>query len=134
ADHHDADGPHQIAEREHAEGRKQLGHRVLVREEVMADRGGEIAVDRKVVPFEHVADQAGGDHPAHLRRIHLAFPASYRSLGATVSFDNSWFCFSTTVLNARSADGMGVFPHWENCPPPAIAEQNGTEVPTLERK
>jgi hypothetical protein len=76
ANHHAADGPHQIAEREHAEGRKQLGHRVLVREEVMADRGGEIAVDRKIVPFEHVADQAGGDHPAHLRPIHLAFPAS----------------------------------------------------------
>ena len=54
---------------------------------LMRPVGGEIAVDRKIVPFEHVADQAGGDYPAYLRRIHLAFPESCRSLGATVSFD-----------------------------------------------
>ena len=65
-----ADRPHQIADREHAEGRKKLGDRILVREEVAADRSGEVAVDREIVPFEHVADHARGDHPACLRRFH----------------------------------------------------------------
>ena len=35
-----------------------------LRKEGAADRGGEVAVDREVVPFEHIADGAGGDDPA----------------------------------------------------------------------
>jgi hypothetical protein len=64
--------PHQIAERKHAERREQLGDRILMREELAADLGGEIAVDGEIVPFEHVADHARGDHPACARAIHLA--------------------------------------------------------------
>jgi hypothetical protein len=74
ADQGAPDGSHHIAQREHAEGGKKLGDRILVREEVAADRGGEIAVDSKIVPFEHIADEARGDHPACLRRIHLRPP------------------------------------------------------------
>src|SRR5262245_30038102 len=70
-----ADGPHDIAQREHAEGGKELGDRILMREELAADCSGEIAVDRKIIPLEHVADHAGGDHPACLRRMHLEPPA-----------------------------------------------------------
>ena len=74
ADERAADRPHQIAERKHAEGGEQLGDGVLAREEVAADRGGEIAVDRKIVPLEHVADHARRDHLACRRGIHLVFP------------------------------------------------------------
>src|SRR5262249_45783840 len=41
-------------------------------EELPAYCGREIAVDRKVVPFEHVADHARSDHPACLRGIHFS--------------------------------------------------------------
>jgi hypothetical protein len=58
------DRAHQITDREHPERRKQLGDRVFLPEELPADLDGEIAVDRKIVPFEHVAD--------HARRNHLA--------------------------------------------------------------
>ena len=34
-----------------------------LRKEHATDRGGEVAVDREVVPFEHVADRAGRDDP-----------------------------------------------------------------------
>ena len=78
ADQRAADRPHQIAERKHAERRKQLGDRILVREELAADRSREIAVDRKVVPFEHIADRAGGNDPERLSGFHL-FPASCES-------------------------------------------------------
>jgi hypothetical protein len=74
ADYGAADGSHHIADREHAERRKKLGDRILVREEVAADGGGKIAVDGKVVSFKHVADHARGNHPARLRRIHLRLP------------------------------------------------------------
>src|SRR5262245_1906204 len=40
--------------------------------ELPAYCGGEIAVDRKVVPFEHVSDHARCDYPACLRGIHTA--------------------------------------------------------------
>ena len=61
ADDHAADRPHHVADREHAERGEELGDRILVRKEMLADRGGEVAVDREIVPFEHVADHAGGD-------------------------------------------------------------------------
>src|SRR5262249_5782960 len=35
------------------------------------NRRREVAVDRKIVPFEHVTDHARGDHSACLRGIHL---------------------------------------------------------------
>jgi len=72
ADEHAADRPHQIADREHAECRKQLSDWILMRKEVSADRRREVAVDRKIVPFEHVADHASGDHSAYLGGNHLA--------------------------------------------------------------
>jgi hypothetical protein len=74
ADQRAADRPHQIAEREHAEGRKELRDGILVRKEVAADRGGEIAVDREIVPFEHVADHTGGDHAPRPRGSHVVVP------------------------------------------------------------
>jgi hypothetical protein len=72
ADQRATDRPHQIAEREHPERRKQLGDRVLVRKELAADGGREVAVHREVVPFEHVADRARGDHSKQLRGFHLS--------------------------------------------------------------
>jgi len=78
ADQRASDRPHQIAERKHAERRKQLGYRILMREELAADRRREIAVDRKVVPLEHIADRAGGNDPERLSGFHL-FPASCES-------------------------------------------------------
>ncbi len=72
ADERAADRSHQITDREHAERGQKLGDRILVREELAADRGREIAVDREVVPFEHVADHARGNHPICPCRSHLA--------------------------------------------------------------
>jgi hypothetical protein len=78
ADQRAADRAHQIAERKHAERRKQLGNRILMRKELTADRRREIAVDREVVPLEHIADRAGGNDPERLSGFHL-FPASCES-------------------------------------------------------
>jgi len=50
----------QVADRKHTERREQLGDRVLVREEVATDRHGKVAVDCKIILFEHVADRARG--------------------------------------------------------------------------
>jgi hypothetical protein len=38
-----------------------------MREEVATNLGCEITVDRKIVPFERVADHSGRDHPAYVR-------------------------------------------------------------------
>jgi DNA-binding winged helix-turn-helix (wHTH) protein len=51
---------HQVADRKHTERREQLGDRVLVREEVATYRHGKVAVDCKIISFEHVADRARG--------------------------------------------------------------------------
>src|SRR5262245_342875 len=72
ADQHAADRPHQIADRKYAERRKQLGDRIVVRKEVATNLCWEITVDRKIVPFEHVADNSGRNHPACGRCAHLA--------------------------------------------------------------
>ena len=58
--------PHQAADREDAEGGKQLRQRILVREEGLADGDREIAVDREIEPFEDVADGPGADDAALL--------------------------------------------------------------------
>jgi hypothetical protein len=87
ADQRAPDRPHQIAEREHAERREQLGDRVLVRKELPADLGGEIAVDREIIPFEHVADHARSDHPACARVVHLAAPNQTARAPQTLSFN-----------------------------------------------
>jgi hypothetical protein len=72
ADQDAAQRPHQVAGGEHAERRQHLRHRFFLRKEGAADRGGEKAVDREVVPFEHVADGAGGhDAPSAGRRHRL---------------------------------------------------------------
>src|SRR5215472_6131102 len=51
---------------------EKLSDRILMREELPADRRREVAVDRKIVPFEHVTDHARGDHSTCLRGIHLS--------------------------------------------------------------
>ena len=56
-----------MAHRKYAEYRKQLGDRIVMREEVATNLGCEITVDRKIVPFERVADHSGRDHLAYVR-------------------------------------------------------------------
>jgi hypothetical protein len=41
----------------------------------------EVAVDRKIVPFEHVPDHAGGNHPRYVRSIHFARRVLYAASG-----------------------------------------------------
>ena len=60
--------PHQITDGKHAKGRKKLGDRIPVREKVASDRSCEVAVDREIVPFEHVADHAGSNRLILRRR------------------------------------------------------------------
>jgi hypothetical protein len=72
ADQRPAHRAHQVAKREYAERREQLGDRVLMRKELTADSGCEIAVDRKVVPLQHIADRTGGNDPERLRGLHLS--------------------------------------------------------------
>src|SRR5207302_8938487 len=59
--HATAQWPHHVAHGEDAEGGKDLSHFILGGKERAADLGGEVAVDGKIVPFEHVADDAGRD-------------------------------------------------------------------------
>jgi hypothetical protein len=66
ADQRAADRPHQEANGEDAERRQHLRHLVFMGKEDAADGGGEVAVDREVVPFERVADRAGGDGSGRL--------------------------------------------------------------------
>ena len=84
ADHHAAQGTHQIAQGKDAEGRQHLRHGILGGKEHATDRGGEIAVDREIVPFEQVADHAGGDGAAGAWGLHspdygMAMPPLNRS-------------------------------------------------------
>ena len=51
-----------------------MGDRILVREEVAADCSREVAIDRKIVPFEQVADHAGSDRLILRRRTHVIAP------------------------------------------------------------
>ena len=71
-DHHAADWPHQISDRKHTKGGEHLGDPILMWEEVPADRGSKIAVNRKIVPLKHVADHACSDHLAFRCGIHLS--------------------------------------------------------------
>jgi hypothetical protein len=73
-DEYATDRPYQIADRQNAECRKQLGDRILMREEVTTYLHCEVTVDREIVPFEHVPDHAGRNDPA---RWHEAHPRSY---------------------------------------------------------
>lgn len=61
-----ANGTHQEAHGVDAEGRQDLGDGILLGKERAADRGGEVAVDREIVPFEHVANRARQDDPARV--------------------------------------------------------------------
>ena len=61
AEHDRAERPHQIRGAEGAEREQQRDGLVAGREEHFRDGDGEIAVDQDVVPFERVADRAGGD-------------------------------------------------------------------------
>ncbi len=48
-------------------------------EEGPSDRGGEVAVDREIVPFQHVADGAGHYRPARVALLHSSpHPAAAR--------------------------------------------------------
>ena len=66
--------PHQITDGKYAKGRKKLGDRIPVREKVVSDRNCEVAVDREIVPLEHVADHAGSDRLILRRRTHVIAP------------------------------------------------------------
>jgi hypothetical protein len=52
-----------------------LRHRLLMRKKVSTDLGGKIAVDRKIVPFQQVADHSSGDQSTDVRGIHVALPS-----------------------------------------------------------
>ena len=65
-----AQRPHQVTDGEDAECRQHLCHRITRWKKRAADRDGEIAVDREVIPFEHVADGAGGDETKPAARVH----------------------------------------------------------------
>ena len=62
---------HQIAECKYSECGKELSDPILMREKFLADCRGKKAVDREIVPFEHVADHARDDHPTHLGKIQI---------------------------------------------------------------
>jgi hypothetical protein len=59
AKHKTAEWAHQKARGKDAERRHERGNRVLCREEVPTNDCGEVAVDTKVVPFHHIAGDAG---------------------------------------------------------------------------
>ena len=65
---------HQIAECEYSKCRNELSDPILMREKLLADCRGKKAVDSEIVPFEHVADHARDDHPAHFGKIHIRLP------------------------------------------------------------
>ncbi len=60
-DHATAQWAHDVAHGEDAEGRQDLRDFILGGKVRATDLGGEVAVDGKVVPFEHVADDASCD-------------------------------------------------------------------------
>src|SRR5260370_42697538 len=62
----------------------------------------EVAVDRKIVPFERVPDHAGGDYSASLCGVHLTPPvfALGQALShAAVSLVNFLVAFNTMSLS-----------------------------------
>jgi hypothetical protein len=85
-----ADGPHEKPDGERAERGKQRHGPVARGEELLGEDRREKAVDREVVPLEHVADHAGREHApqrpsrgssltpsgtncnAHRRSVHLS--------------------------------------------------------------
>src|SRR4029077_17585880 len=58
------------------EGCQQASDRIALRKEVLCYVDGNIGIDRKVVPFEHIADHRGGDGPPRLSclPIHCSLP------------------------------------------------------------
>src|SRR5262249_26848371 len=100
ADEHTAHGPHQITDGEHAERGKKLGDRGLVREEVAPDRSREVAVDRKIIPLEHVADHAGGDCLIPWCDIHVIAPLI--AVGEIVSPREACQCWSKRLPGDQS--------------------------------
>jgi len=63
AEHDAADRPGEEAQCEDAKRQQLLRRGAVLREELVPDVGGEVAVDREVEPLEHVADQAGQRRP-----------------------------------------------------------------------
>jgi hypothetical protein len=61
ADHDAAHGPGHEADAEGGESGEQRADLVCGREEGLRDDGGQIAVDREIVPFQDVADDGGAD-------------------------------------------------------------------------
>jgi hypothetical protein len=64
ADPAEQEGAQRTGQEARAECAERFNHRSGERlggEEMTADRNGKVAVNRKVVPFEDIADQAGRD-------------------------------------------------------------------------
>jgi hypothetical protein len=60
---HSAKRAHKEANGKNGIGGYQGGSRIFCREIEIADGPGEKPVDRKIVPFHHIAGDAGRDHP-----------------------------------------------------------------------
>jgi hypothetical protein len=63
AEHDGADRAHEKSDCKRAEGREQRDDAVAGRKELLGQNRREEAVNGEVVPFEHVADDAGRDDP-----------------------------------------------------------------------
>jgi hypothetical protein len=74
ADECASERPHQIADREYAERRKQLRDRILLRKEMPADACRKVPINGKVIPLQNVADHSSGNHSAQMRGVHWPSP------------------------------------------------------------
>src|SRR5215475_9584973 len=87
-----------------------------MRKKVSTDLRGKIAVDRKVIPFQQVADHASGDQSTDVRGIHdcLAVPhGEVRAClcGPFCTRQPSWIC--TPACRIRRASRNNSLPRGE---------------------
>ncbi len=73
AEQEGAEGPDPETGTEGGEAGEGRGGWVVGGEEQAAEQGGEDAVDEEVVPFEHRAQRAGGDHQPVALRVYDIF-------------------------------------------------------------
>src|SRR5262249_24424062 len=66
-EHNRADRPHNKTDAKHGKSRQQRHDGVAARGKKLRDRWDEIPVNTEIVPFEDIADDAGGDRLALLR-------------------------------------------------------------------
>src|SRR6185437_7089124 len=97
------DRPQQIAYREDAERRQDLRYGILPGKEGTTDCSGKISIDRKVVPFEHIADGASHHRLAHATQSHRLPPDSGLEFPGLIPLENT-----RTVQRSRSDIGTGV--------------------------